>query len=425
MRKTKSLKHTFISTMLIAVAVIASLSVATILGCEKLQKIIMPDPNAAFLHILTTDENGNEERQELRLEFGEESEAPTLEAQIDSLLIKIGEEVTTYSIEKIESSYESLSPKRKVAYSGLSACKVLLPAFYSIVGTLLSAVWFYRKKLHPPIAILTEATENIAAENLDFEVVYHSEDEMGRLCDSFEIMRKTMCENNQALWNMLEERRVLQASLAHDLRNPIAIIEGYTEYLQGKVETHTLSSEKLRQTLAKLDAASKRLSRYTESIRDIQRLEDMELEKKFCQLPDLLSDMTEDFIHMASLNDISVEASISLKACSVMLDSQILYRILENIFTNAMRFAERKIWIKAVLFDKFLRISVFDDGPGFSEEMLKVKNRYNLSMAQEGPHMGMGLIISRILCEKHGGRLKITNCSDGGGQVDIEIMIKE
>lgn len=425
MRKTKSLKHTFISTMLIAVAVIASLSVATILGCDKLQKIIMPDPNAAYLHVLTTDEKGNEERQEFRLEFGKESQAPTLEEQLDGFLIKIGKEVTTYSIEKIESSYESLSPKRKVAYSGLSACKVLLPAFYSIVGTLLSAVWFYRKKLQPPITILTDAMENIAAENLDFEVIYHSEDEMGRLCDSFEIMRKTMYENNQALWNMLEERRVLQASLAHDLRNPIAIIEGYTEYLQGKVETHTLSREKLQQTLAKLDSASKRLSRYTESIRDIQRLEDMELEKKSCQLPDLLRDMTEDFIHMASLNDISVETVISAETCSVMLDSQILYRILENIFTNAMRFAVEKVRIEAALSGKILRISVTDDGPGFSEEILKVKNRYNLSMAQEGPHMGMGLIISRILCEKHGGRLKISNGTDGGGQVDIEIMIKE
>ena len=61
-----------------------------------------------------------------------------------------------------------------------------------------------------------------------------------------------MYENNRVLWHMLEERRVLQASLAHDLRNPIAIIEGYTEYLQEKAQTGNLSSEKLGHTLANL-----------------------------------------------------------------------------------------------------------------------------------------------------------------------------
>ncbi len=425
MRKTRSLKHTFISTMLVAVALIAGLSVLTIWGCGRLQKIIMPDANGAYLHVLTTDENGKEEKLKMRLEFGEEKEAPTLGEQIDGFLIQIGKEVTTYSIEKIESSYESLSPKRKIAYSGLSVCKVLLPALYSIIGTLLSAIWFYRKKLNPPISILTTATENIAAENLDFEVVYDSGDEMGRLCASFETMRKAMYENNQTLWHMLEERRMLQASLAHDLRNPIAIIEGYTEYLQEKVENHTLSDEKLQQTLAKLDSASKRLSRYTESIRDIQRLEDMEIEKRSCQLPDLLMDMAEDFVNMASQGNLSTEVEIAVENCFVMVDSQILYRILENIFTNAMRFAVEKISISAAFSDELLRLTVIDDGPGFSEEMLKVKNRYNLSITQEGPHMGMGLIISRILCEKHGGTLRISNDAEGGGRVDIEIFTKK
>ena len=425
MRKEKSLKHTFISTMLIAVAVIASLSVVTIWGCGRLQKAILPDANAAYLHILTVDESGNQKEQKLRLEFGEKVKAPTLEEQLDAILVQIGREVTTYSIEKIERSYDSLSPKRKVAYSGLSTCKVLLPALYSIAGTLISALWFYRKKLDPPIKILTEATENIAEENLDFEVYYESRDEMGRLCDSFEAMRKAMYENNRVLWHMLEERRVLQASLAHDLRNPIAIIEGYTEYLQEKAQTGNLSSEKLGHTLANLSAAAKRLSRYTESICDIQRLEDLEIQKRPCRLPDLLSDMTEDFANMVEQKWLSVETEISIEPCSIMVDSQILYRILENIVTNALRFAKEKIWIHAAFYDEMLRISVSDDGPGFSPEVLKVKNRYNLAVNQEGAHLGMGLIICRILCEKHGGALKISNRPEGGGQVEITILAKK
>ena len=39
--------------------------------------------------------------------------------------------------------------------------------------------------------------------------------------------------------------------------------------------------------------------------------------------------------------------------------------------------------------------------------------------------MGMGLIICRILCEKHGGALKISNRPEGGGQVEITILAKK
>ena len=60
------------------------------------------------------------------------------------------------------------------------------------------------------------------------------QDELGRLCAAFEKMRQTLYENNRQMWSMLEERRALQASVAHDLRNPIAIMTGYVEYLQDR-----------------------------------------------------------------------------------------------------------------------------------------------------------------------------------------------
>ena len=97
---------------------------------------------------------------------------------------------------------------------------------------------------------------------------------MGALCASFEQMRQTLKENNQKLWDMLEERRRLQGSVAHDLRNPIAIIQGYAQYLQLNLSGGGISKEKISFVVANILQTSHRLERYTDSLRTISRLEE-------------------------------------------------------------------------------------------------------------------------------------------------------
>ena len=72
-----------------------------------------------------------------------------------------------------------------------------------------------------------------------------SADELGQLCAAFESMRQALVDNNRLLWDMLEERRALQASVAHDLRNPIAIMGGYVEHLQESRKAGLLTDEEL------------------------------------------------------------------------------------------------------------------------------------------------------------------------------------
>ena len=63
-------------------------------------------------------------------------------------------------------------------------------------------------------------------------VGYYRNDGLGRLCIAFEEMRQALYDNNRQLWNMTRQLRILQASVAYDLRNPVAIVEGYVEYMQ-------------------------------------------------------------------------------------------------------------------------------------------------------------------------------------------------
>ncbi len=76
------------------------------------------------------------------------------------------------------------------------------------------------------------AFEQIAADNLDFSVQYDAEDELGTLCKSFERMKNELLNNYKRIWRMTEERRKLNAAFAHDLRIPLTVLQGYTDFLE-------------------------------------------------------------------------------------------------------------------------------------------------------------------------------------------------
>ena len=100
------------------------------------------------------------------------------------------------------------------------------------------------------------------------------------------------------------------------------------------------------------------------------------------------------------------------------LDEELFLEVAENLLSNGMRYA--KEWVQVILAESggFLELYVKDDGPGFSEEGLRMaaKPYYKDKDKEETgkEHFGIGLYICRVLCEKHGGFLGIHNSVDGG-----------
>ncbi len=57
----------------------------------------------------------------------------------------------------------------------------------------------------------------------------------GSFCEAMDKMRTSLQKNNQEMWQMMEERRKMNASIAHDLRTPLTVMKGYTEYLSHNI----------------------------------------------------------------------------------------------------------------------------------------------------------------------------------------------
>ncbi len=395
-----------------------------IFGCYRFQKYILPDSNEVWLTQQTTAPDGTVTEAKMRYVL-DGSPEPFGQLVADGQEHNENQGQTSYMIERIESSYSMLSPKARTAYRTSQICMVLLPFLFAVIGITLCAWWFYHKVLEPPITVLMDATAHIQDRDLNFQINFDGQNELGQLCTAFEKMRQTLYENNRQMWSMLEERRVLQASVAHDLRNPIAIMTGYVEYLQENSQGGTLTEEKLEKALSNLGITAERMGRYTDTMRDLGAIEEIEVHRREVELPDFLQHMADSLSILFQNTEVRFFCDFHVPKGRTVFDGELLYRVLENLISNALRFAEHQIELDFYLEHGTLSATVTDDGPGFSEKILRKKNALFYSEDTSGKHLGLGLAVSRVLCQKHGGTIELSNQSPHGACVKATITIKQ
>ncbi len=395
-----------------------------IFGCYRFQKYILPDSNEVWLTQQTTAPDGTVTEAKMRYVL-DGSPEPFGQLVADGQEHNENQGQTSYMIERIESSYSMLSPKARTAYLVSQICMVLLPLLFTVIGITLCAWWFYHKVLEPPITVLMDATAHIQDRDLNFQINFDGQNELGQLCTAFEKMRQTLYENNRQMWSMLEERRVLQASVAHDLRNPIAIMTGYVEYLQENSQGGTLTEEKLEKALSNLGITAERMGRYTDTMRDLGAIEEIEVHRREVELPDFLQHMADSLSILFQNTEVRFFCDFHVPKGRTVFDGELLYRVLENLISNALRFAEHQIELDFYLEHGTLSATVTDDGPGFSEKILRKKNALFYSEDTSGKHLGLGLAVSRVLCQKHGGTIELSNQSPHGACVKATITIKQ
>ncbi len=422
--KRQSLKRSFMEAVAVTMLMVFFCSGFAIFGCYRFQKYILPDSNEVWLTQQTTAPDGTVTEAKMRYVL-DGSPEPFGQLVADGQEHNENQGQTSYMIERIESSYSMLSPKARTAYLVSQICMVLLPLLFTVIGITLCAWWFYHKVLEPPITVLMDATAHIQDRDLNFQINFDGQNELGQLCTAFEKMRQTLYENNRQMWSMLEERRVLQASVAHDLRNPIAIMTGYVEYLQENSQGGTLTEEKLEKALSNLGITAERMGRYTDTMRDLGAIEEIEVHRREVELPDFLQHMADSLSILFQNTEVRFFCDFHVPKGRTVFDGELLYRVLENLISNALRFAEHQIELDFYLEHGTLSATVTDDGPGFSEKILRKKNALFYSEDTSGKHLGLGLAVSRVLCQKHGGTIELSNQSPHGACVKATITIKQ
>ena len=290
---------------------------------------------------------------------------------------------------------------------------------FSIVGSVAAVFFFYKNKLKTPLQKLKDASQMIADNELDFHVSYENKDEMGTLCKEFEMMRSDLADNNRKMWRMIDDEKALRNAIAHDIRSPLSILRGYQEMLLEFVSAESIKTEDVIDILQTGMYQIDRIEHFTENMRKMSHLEQRELQCSEIELSELAKKIEAEAAMLSKKESKLCKVERVQEQNIVKVDEELVMEVTDNLLENAVRYAQKSIALQIKKKDGFLIISVEDDGIGFVDTEEKVTEPfYHKNPQDDLKHFGLGMYISRIFCEKHGGNLKIYNARQGGAHVE-------
>lgn len=295
-----------------------------------------------------------------------------------------------------------LSAADRRAVELLGALPGVMTPVYSGGCILAAALLFYRDKLKGPLAQLRLASEKISRNELDFTVAAHSGDELGQLCTSFETMRAALAQNFADMWRQMEERKCLGAAFAHDLRTPLTVLKGYDEMLQISGDGQT------RAVAVTMGEHIARLEHYVETMSQLHRMEDARPHRRQTPLAALATSLEESAGMVCRQAGKRFALKNRVTSPELSLDGDFILQVHSNLISNAVRYAGTSVTLFLEETPEGLALSVEDDGPGFDESAME-KAAAPYFTGEKGAHFGLGLFICKILCEHHGGWLKVGN----------------
>jgi signal transduction histidine kinase len=209
-----------------------------------------------------------------------------------------------------------------------------------------------------------------------------------------------------------ERRRRLLADLGHELRTPIAVIEGHLEaVLDGVYPADAAHLDPI------LDE-TRVLARLVEDLRTVSLAEagSLALHREPVDPGHLVADVTAALAPRAAARGARLETDLEPGLPELDVDPVRIHQVLSNLLDNAIRYtpADGAVHVRARRLDGSVEVSVTDEGPGLAPELREsLFDRFVKSA--ESPGSGLGLAIAKAIVEAHGGTIRAEAGEAGRG----------
>jgi len=281
---------------------------------------------------------------------------------------------------------------------------ILLVASTSIVSDII-----FRSVLKP-LDELHRATDRIMDGDLDYEIHYRKDNEMGKYCMAFERMRVQLKESLQKQTALEQSRRELISSISHDLRTPLSSIRGYVEGLSDGV---VRDEEKFRRYITVIKNKTESLDSLIESLFQYSQMDFISQKEtvRACDSAELLEDIIGSLEVEFVEDEIDLTVIRPFPSVRVFADEGRIAQVFSNIISNARRYVDNHdvITIRASIEGDCLRISIADTGSGIPpEDLPHVFEQFYRAEKSRSSHfggLGLGLAICRKIVEGHGGEI--------------------
>jgi signal transduction histidine kinase len=252
-------------------------------------------------------------------------------------------------------------------------------------------------------------------------------DELGRLGHTFNRMAERITSQVSALKQTDSLRRELVANVSHDLRTPIASLQGYLETLLIKADT--LSAEERSQYLRVALRHSERLGKLVAELFELAKLDSghTELHREPFSPGELVQDVVIKHRLRAREQGVSIETDIPPDLPFVSADIGLIERVLENLLDNAIRHTPQGGHVAVSLAREASQVNVrvADTGCGIpADELPYVFDRFyqvKKSQRESGGGVGLGLAIAKRILDLHASRIAVDSTPQAGTQFDFTL----
>lgn len=292
-----------------------------------------------------------------------------------------------------------------------------------------------------PIDRLVEGTQIVAKGDLSHRVSITSKDEIGDLGRAFNQMTEDLkishdklldniAELKSAQFKLIQAEKMevvgrLASGIAHEVKNPLAIILQCVEYLSKNVYTE---NKNVSMTMDYIKDAVKRADDVVRSLLDFSSMSKMDL--RLCDLNSIIDRALLLLKHQFDKNHIHVIKQLKDDVPRVELDENRIEQVFVNLFLNSAAAMPKGGELKVKDYvdeeegrQKELIVQIEDTGEGISEEAMgSIFEPFFTTRREEGG-TGLGLSVVRNIIDLHNGRIYIENREKNGVRVTLAFKI--
>ncbi len=272
-----------------------------------------------------------------------------------------------------------------------------------------------------PLYDISEAIESMVNGDFTKRIKTKSKDEIGELANSFNLMA-------EALERTEYTRRSFVANVSHELRTPMTSIGGFIDgILDG-----TIKQEDQKKYLKIISNEIKRLSRVTESMFNMAKLEagQQHLNLQYFDISKMIIEIFISKEALVSAKNLSVNGLEKFKKTEVYADYDLMYQVIYNLCDNAVKFNEDNGYIALSLTktENEVEFSIRNGGVIIKKNDIPyVFERFykgDKSRSYKKESTGLGLYIAKTILDFHGGKITPNASTDTYTQFDVFLPLK-
>ncbi|WP_238882625.1 ATP-binding protein [Clostridium sp. YIM B02551] len=296
----------------------------------------------------------------------------------------------------------------------------VLMAIADFIGVIASIIigYFISKKMLRPINYITKTAESISINNLKERIVVKGpEDELKRLGDTFNKMIDRLQES-------FDRQIQFVSDASHELRTPIAVIQGYANLLDrwGKDD-----KEALEKSIYAIKLEANNMGNLVERLLFLAKGDSgkQKIEKQEFWLNELINEVVTESKLICPNRIITNDNNDTVK---VFADFKMIKQMLRIFIDNSIKFTSEqgRIDISSRLKDKGIEITISDNGIGIPKKSMKnIFDRFytvDKSRSKDKGGSGLGLSIAKWIADVHQGFIKVY--SDEGKGTTISVVLE-